>query len=183
MKIFFKILALPFILLVIYIISRMILCSADWDVTRNGETIEYAIGWKIIKQGYFSLSVLELEGLPYKLKNCKRDIKYSSSKYSNSVVPKDYPHIKRIDIEERCLLEVNDNRYNFWYNGRFDYNPKNPDKPNKGRASFGIEKGRSSSEWGIGYSKKSNKIEPTYGKSPESWCHCHTGFLCSSFKQ
>ncbi len=173
MKTFFNILLFPFILLAIYIIARMMICSADWDVIWNGRTIEYAIGEKIMEQGYFPLSILELKDLPYELKNCKRDINQRTTTYNK----------KYIDIKEKCLVEINHHRYNFWYEGTFVDDDKNPDKLKRGRASFGIEKGRSSSMWGMEYSEKSNRIEPAYSSKPTSGCRCHTGLLCSNFKQ
>lgn len=116
MKILKWIIALPFIALALFVLARFALCRPSYSVVKTATPMVEKMADYIVKQG-MPESLDDIPDLPYKLEDCKKNIKYR--KMGIPVVDVDSKEKSDFSIStESCHFSVNGKFYdiNFWFN-------------------------------------------------------------------
>jgi hypothetical protein len=172
MKILLWLIATPFIALALFVAAIFLFCGPDKEVIKVAKPVVKIIADDIVKNG-IPKSFEDIEGLPYVLKECKRERTFWKAKRPRKTVQyeKDADYVV---ITESCSFKNNNKIYNvslrFTQSYRFD----------TGHGKVKIF--NSDTYTGIGASF--NRSDSVYQYDPigNGYAH-HHGILCGSFKQ
>jgi hypothetical protein len=173
MKMIGWILAIPFILLALFIGARFLFCGPDKEVISVAKPVMNIIADHIVKEGV-PKSLADIKGMPYRLQGCSKKEVYKKNDSNKTIVylkeKADY-----VVISEECYFLTKNKLYtlSLWF--LEDYS--SPEISN-GK----VEIFNDVTYTGIGTSfRKRNNIYHS-DSIGNGYSHYH-GILCSSFKQ